>query len=340
MSLKALDAVIAKLPGRIGPEQVDALATALGKRVGNAELGRLRELLDGGYQRCSKAGLVALEMLAQKPAPDRAQVTFKVDGEFSTGVREQSAMCFLSERHGFAVIDDESSVVWRVPLPKKKEELAAQALRENDGHLKGLEALAHDEEAKVLLTLSEDNRTIHELPVELEGPRVELGEPRALGKLPDLTRRKNKGWEGLTVVPAALAPDHRPRLLAVQEGLPPLVCIFHRDTLALEAKLELPAEAIKFLPDVSDVAFDPKTNHLFLLSDEGNAIYECILASRSRARGGQLLTEWGLIPLGETLLPELPGKVERQAEGLTFDHRGDLFVAGEGETSLLRLRRE
>lgn len=340
MSLQALDAVIAKLPGRIGPEQVDALATALGKKVGNAELGRLRELLDDRYQRCSKAGLVALEMLAQKAAPGRAQVQFNVDGEFSTGVREQSAMCFLSERHGFAIIDDESSVVWRVPLPKRKEELAAQALREDDGHLKGLEAVAHDEEAKVLLTLSEDHRTIHELSVDLGGPRVELGEPRELGELPDLARRKNKGWEGLTVVPSALAPDRRPRLLAVQEGLPPLVCIFHRETLALEAKLELPEEARKFLPDVSDVAFDPKTNHLFLLSDEGNAIYECILASRGRALGGRMLTEWALIPLGETVLPELPGKVERQAEGLTFDHRGDLYVAGEGETSLLRLRRE
>jgi hypothetical protein len=59
----------------------------------------------------------------------------------------------------------------------------------------------------------------------------------------------------------------------------------------------------------------------------------------ARARGpvGQHL---GLVLIGHTELPELTGDIRLQAEGLAFDSKGDLFIIGEGRTSLLHLHRQ
>ena len=94
------------------------------------------------------------------------------------------------------------------------------------------------------------------------------------------------------------------------------------------------------MPDLSDLAFDPKTGHLMLLSDEGRGIYECALGFTRHAFGGRSVSTWGLVPIGHTELPELTGDIRLQAEGLDFDAKGDLFVMGEGRTSLLHLHRQ
>ena len=59
--------------------------------------------------------------------------------------------------------------------------------------------------------------------------------------------------------------------------------------------------------------------------------------ARVRGRVGQHL---GPRPIGHTELPELTGDVRLQAEGLDFDAKGDLFIMGEGRTSLLHLHRQ
>ena len=94
------------------------------------------------------------------------------------------------------------------------------------------------------------------------------------------------------------------------------------------------------MPDLSDLAFDPNTGHLVLLSDEGHGIYECALGFTTHASGGRPVSTWGLVPIGHTELPELTGDIRLQAEGLDFDAQGDLFIIGEGRTSLLHLHRQ
>ena len=94
------------------------------------------------------------------------------------------------------------------------------------------------------------------------------------------------------------------------------------------------------MPDLSDLAFDPNSGHLVLLSDEGHGIYECALGFTTHAVGGRPVSTWGLVPIGHTELPRLTGDVRLQAEGLDFDAKGDLFIMGEGRTSLLHLHRQ
>jgi len=55
---------------------------------------------------------------------------------------------------------------------------------------------------------------------------------------------------------------------------------------------------------------------------------------------GQSVSTWGLVAIGHTELPELTGDIRLQAEGLAFDAKGDLFIIGEGRTSLLHLQHQ
>lgn len=345
MSTAKLERAIDVLPPKIGPAEVAELSQATGERVGNKERRLLERLLTDHYQRFTADGLFALELLTGKAAPTRAPTVWRIGERHPTGVEEGSALAFLSRRHGFLVVDDETSVLWAVSAPNGDRALEKTALREDDGQLKGLEGVAVDHAASAVLTVSENRCTVHELALDLRGAKPKLGRPKLLGRLPAPLGSANKGWEGLGLVPPPLTPDKRPRLIAVQEGDPPMAFIFPRQPAKAggefkkEAEIHLPPEVAARMPDLSDLCFDPQTGHLYLLSDEGRAIYECALGCTTRVVGGQPVTTWGVVPIGATPLPELDGKVRFQAEGITFDADGDLHVLGEGRTTLLTLHR-
>jgi uncharacterized protein YjiK len=196
-----------------------------------------------------------------------------------------------------------------------------------------------------VLTVSENSCTVHTLSLDTSQDVPKLGQPKLLGTLPKPSKA-NKGWEGLAILPGSATPDKKPRLVTVQEGEPPLLVICSRHPkktggkFEVQAKIPLPAEIAAVMPDLSDLAFDPKTGHLMLVSDEGCGIYECALGFTTPTFGHGSVGTWGLVPIGRTELPELTGDIHLQAEGLGFDAKGDLFIIGEGRTSLLHLHRQ
>ena len=345
MSAADLERRIELLPNRIGLDHVFELREATGKRVGNKERHLLEGLLQDHYRRFTADGLFALEVLVGKAAPSRIKTVWKIGDRHRTNVAEQSAMAFISGKHGFLVVDDETSVLWAVSAPRGDAPLVKTALRKDDGKLKGLEGVVIDHELSQVLTVSENRRTVHALSLDTSQDVPKLGKPKLLGTLPKPSKA-NKGWEGLAILPGSASPDKKPRLVTVQEGEPPLLVICDRHPIKaggkfeVEAKVPLPAEIAAVMPDLSDLAFDPKTGHLMLLSDEGHGIYECALGFTTHAVGGRPVSTWGLVPIGHTELPELTGDIRLQAEGLDFDAQGDLFIIGEGRTSLLHLHRQ
>ena len=254
-------------------------------------------------------------------------------------------MALISSKHGFLVVDDETSVLWAVSAPRGNVPPVKTALRKDDGKLKGLEGVVIDHESRQVLTVSENRCTVHVLSLDTSQDAPKLGKPKLLGTLPKPSKA-NKGWEGLAILPGSASPDKKPRLVTVQEGKPALLVICDRHPkkaggkFEVEAKVPLPAEITAVMPDLSDLAFDPKTGHLMRLSDEGRGIYECALGFTRHAFGGRSVSTWGLVPIGHTELPELTGDIRLQAEGLDFDAQGDLFIIGEGRTSLLHLHRQ
>jgi len=345
VSAADLERRIELLPNRIGLDHVFELREATGKRVGNKERQLLEGLLQDHYRRFTVDGLFALEVLVGKAAPSRIKTVWKIVDRNRTNVAEQSAMAFISGKHGFLVVDDETSVLWAVSAPRGNVPPVKTALRKDDGKLKGLEGVVIDHESRQVLTVSENRCTVHVLSLDTSQDAPKLGKPKLLGTLPKPSKA-NKGWEGLAILPGSASPDKKPRLVTVQEGKPAILVICDRHPkkaggkFEVEAKVPLPAEITAVMPDLSDLAFDPKTGHLMLLSDEGRGIYECALGFTRHAFGGRSVSTWGLVPIGHTELPELTGDIRLQAEGLDFDAQGDLFIIGEGRTSLLHLHRQ
>lgn len=133
--------------------------------------------------------------------------------------------------------------------------------------------------------------------------------------------KKNKGWEGIALLPAKLAADKKDHLVAVHEGTPKALALFAWPALTLEKVLALEGPLDGALGDLSDVAIDPANGELLLLSDQ----------SRRFAR----------VRLGDALalvrLTDLPIAEEEKAEGVTFDDTGLLWIVTDATGRLFRV---
>lgn len=93
-----------------------------------------------------------------------------------------------------------------------------------------------DERRGLIWALAEEYGDVLELPT-----RPRRREARILGRLPRPGRKKNKGFEGLAFMAAAVSPNRRDSLLAVQEGKPRRVAMFTLPGLEETHHFKLPA---------------------------------------------------------------------------------------------------
>ena len=325
------DARVRELPrSEIGPSDLAPLA-----KFSPEELSTLL----GEWRRFTEAGLETLEALAGAAAPNREPSHFSQAAHYSTGIEQQSALTFVSPELGFVIASDDSSALWAVK--PKRGEVEVKEIRQDDGELSGIEGARYNPRTKRLRLLSEDSRRVWEMEVSRRGG---LSDPEEIGRLEKLGKKKNKGFEGLDLLPAELSPDKTEYQLAIHEGKPRRIALLDPESLEIKGLADVPESVRKALPDLSDSAVSPRGT-LFLLSDEGNAFVE--LAIRKLVLGvggGQPLPRWTLVPLGTTEIDDthLPlGGAERlQPEGLSFDHKGDLWVACEANGLLIRFAAE
>lgn len=122
----------------------------------------------------------------------------------------------------------------------------------------------------------------------------------------------NKGFEGLAWTP------HTQRMLLAKERDPQglFELPFPGEDGAAGALEALPSQPL-LVRDISSVAIDPRTGHTLMLSDESRLLVELDLRGRPRSF--------------ISLLGGLNGVVEGidQAEGVTMDERGNIYVVGE-----------
>jgi uncharacterized protein YjiK len=192
---------------------------------------------------------------------------------------------------------------------------AGPALHEALGDLEGITA---SEDGRRVWALSEEGGTLVELGVGRRGPVVVR-----TGRLTRPGSKKNKGFEGLAFVAARLSPTGRDALIAVHEHKPRRVCVFDARTLQQTHDLKLPPAAKAALDDLADVAVDPRTGRLVLLSEESRR-----LAVVRVAAGG--------LELERTF--DLPLTGGERPEGLAFLSPSRLAVVTEGPARLLLLR--
>ncbi len=184
--------------------------------------------------------------------------------------------------------------------------------------LADLEGVTANDAGDVVWALSEEHATLVEIHAGTRGPRVRR---TAVLERPGST--KNKGFEGIAWLAPRLSPTGRTALVAVHEHQPRRVCMFDQRTLALTHDLRLPREAKRVLDDLADVAVDPVSGLLVLLSEESRRL----AIMRLVADGLQLVQSY-----------DLPLEDGERPEGLAFLTRTRLAVVTEGPARLLTFR--
>jgi uncharacterized protein YjiK len=221
------------------------------------------------------------------------------------------------------IVDDEVGIYAHVPGTAPK----AAPLEPADGTLiAGAEGIALAGDGRTVFVVSEDSREVLAFGVTVRGKRAALGKARSLGKLPRLGKKRNKGWEGIAVRPARFDPDGEERLVAVHEGKPRQVGIFSFDDLEAGEVLDLPAELDSELEDLSDVAVDPRTGRIYLLSDQSSSVAEVeVVAGRRRTR------------LEVRAVARLPIEEGLKPEGMDIDDDGTLWLVTEEDRTVRRI---
>lgn len=329
MSIEDVERVISELAhGKWGVLEVEALLSATGRSIGGREGRRLAQLLDEGDGRLSAEGRALLaDALGRKTAPATPGVRFTSATSWRTDVPEPSGLAFVSTARGFIAVGDDSSALYHLAIPEGPDsEVRAERVEIPGGKaLRGVEGVAYDRDADAVLLVNERTRLVHE---------IAGGMPRVLGQLQDFAQR-DKGWEGITVLPRSLSPDGSVHLLCVHEDAPKGLALLDRTSLRLDAWMPFPEGT--GASDLSDVTVDPLTGHVFVLADESGTIHELELV-----RGRDLPGEgnaWRLSPLGVTAIPHKKSKRRLQPEGLDFDAKGDLWLVAERDQVLIKLAR-
>lgn len=184
--------------------------------------------------------------------------------------------------------------------------------------LADLEGIAANERGDTVWAVAEDSGVLVELAVGSHGPTV-----RRTGRLRRPGARANKGFEGVAFLPARHSTTRRDALVAVHEHKPRRVCQFSLPDLRQTHDLTLPPAAKDVLDDLADVAVDPVTGLLVLLSEASRR-----LAVMQLDRAGlQLVSTF-----------ELPLSGKERPEGLAYLSRSRLAIVTEGPAWLIELR--
>ena len=184
--------------------------------------------------------------------------------------------------------------------------------------LADLEGITANETGDVVWALSEEHGTLVELRLGARGPRVVR---TAVLERPGST--KNKGFEGLAWVAPRFSHTGRAALVAVHEHKPRRVCLCDLRTLVVTDDLKLPRAAKGLLDDLADVAVDPVSGLLLLLSEESRRIAVMQLDHA----GLQLIQAF-----------DLPLEDGERPEGLAFLSASRLAVVTEGPARLITFR--
>ncbi len=184
--------------------------------------------------------------------------------------------------------------------------------------LADLEGITANETGDIVWALSEEHGTLVELRLGARGPRVAR---TAVLERPGTT--KNKGFEGLAWLAPRFSPTGRPALVAVHEHKPRRVCLCDLRTLVVTDDLRLPRAAKDALDDLADVAVDPVSGLILLLSEESRRI-----AVMQLGHDGLRLIQCHDLPLERGERPE----------GLAFLSASRLAVVTDGPARLVTFR--
>ncbi|MCU0726284.1 MAG: SdiA-regulated domain-containing protein [Planctomycetes bacterium] len=206
------------------------------------------------------------------------------------------------------------------------------------------EGIAADPAGRHVYVVEERKRRVRKLEVRRDGKdRLALRDTGEDRRLPKLKASDNTGWEGLAFLPAKRIGGKHDHLACVHEGSPRRIGVYVLPDLDEGLTLKLPKTAKEALPDLSDVALEPATGHLFVVSDRSRTIVEFAFSHGKGAASGLI----GNVKLEALAVIPLPLSKRRKPEALAFDGAGRLWVGldeeddtrEDGEALVLELTR-
>ncbi len=252
-----------------------------------------------------------------------------VVAEISTGVRSPSGIAHLPT--GELIVVDDDKGIYTLQRDGKAQRLV------KDTH--DVEGIAVDDKGKHVWTVEEESRRVTRYDVKRDHDGgLELTESKVEHRLPKLKHVENKGWEGITFLPKEVAGTKKDQLVCAHEGDPRRIGIYALPDLDEGVLMRLPKKAKELLPDLADVAVDPKTGHLLVISDEAHTVVEMAIKMGKARAGNGLLDRIELKVISSF---EVPVKRSAKTEGICFDDRGRLWVTldGTGDALVLELER-
>jgi hypothetical protein len=208
-------------------------------------------------------------------------------------------------------------------------EVRADASPRKLHRLKDGEGITTDPSGKFVYVVEEAKGRVTKLEVEEDQDgRIKLKDTDEHRRLPQLKGSKNSGWEGLSFLPAAMAGDGRDHLVCVHEGSPRRIGIYALPDIDSGHTLKLPSNAKDLLPDLADVAVDPRTGHIFVVSDQERMLVELVLVKKNKSANQGMIEQAELVMVSSTQLPLGPNQ---KPEALSFDERGRLWVGLDNE---------
>jgi uncharacterized protein YjiK len=118
-------------------------------------------------------------------------------------------------------------------------------------------------------------------------------------------------------------------LVCVHEGSPRRLGFYRLPDLDHGETVKPPKAAKALLPDLADCAIEPKTGHIFVVSDQSRTIVELAVKQTSRAASQGLVDG---IELEVISAIDLPLSANKKPEALHFDERGRLWVGLDSES--------
>lgn len=221
------------------------------------------------------------------------------------GVREASGLAPLGDG-SFFVVDDEQGIYRCMPGGNAKQLDAGRGLVD-------LEGIAITPDGKHACVLSEHDGSVWRFGVD-DG---NLRDGELLGTLTQMSKTRNRGWEGIAFAGAGTFGDQGV-LVAVHQVKPRRIGLFNAETMQQHALLRMPKDARQAIGELNDIAVDAD-GRILLLSGKSGRIAEMRLE-------GEALSLMRVYRI-QTSKNDVP-------EGISIDAGGRVWVCTDGKGML------
>lgn len=240
---------------------------------------------------------------------------FRHDGHINSDVKEASDLAILPDGRFLVVSDTKAKL--GIVIPSGRVEHIE--LEHSGKKASGFEAVAFNPSEQRLFVVREEKNELIRYDWRGSG-RASYDKTFELA----LDGKKNKGIEGACFLP-------KRGLLLAKEGDPKQLLLFAESGKGKPVKIDIAKDIKDACGDFAGLAFDAKSGHLFICSEESSLVVEARLVDEN----GKLTCKL----VAQHALTDKQGKPLERVEGIAVDAQGMLYALSENDGKIHRYKR-